>query len=1194
MLGKGSLSNRVQVVSLYISVLVVMLCLSSPTTMFGQTAFGSVTGTVVDPSGAIVPGVQVTLTNLDTNVKETTKTNADGIYAFVNVRPGNYGIEAVKSGFKRFVRSPVVVQTQQSYRVDIGMQIGAVTQEVQVTAATPLLQPQTSSLGQVIAGRSVTEMPLNGRNVFNLMSLVPSVVPQGESTGSPTGANPFGWNNYQINGAFGGESAIYVDGTPVTGSGYINMANYFPSQDSVQEFKVITNNLGPEWGRFAGGVMILNTKSGTNKFHGEAYEFLRNKVLNANTFFANEAGISRPPFTQNQFGANAGGPVVIPGVYNGKDKTFWFFGWESFRLRQGITFTDTMPTAAELNGDFSNLRDSSGNLIPIYDPLTVCGEFGNPACATNSSGQPIYTRQPFPNNKIPANRLNTTALKLASLWAQPNIPGQQYTNINNFTTNVSRGGNNNSIISRIDHTISDKQHIFGRYSYWNNLNLAADPLGTGECLFGECTEKYHTNDIVLDDTYTFTPTLISDIHVGFDRMVYDRIPVVPTGVDLTSVGWPASYNDAIPPPLRVIPNPCVVGMSEDLFCNGGVSLGSVIIARTNDWDFTGDITKVHGHHTLKMGAQFMVLQDNYAQTNEATGDLRFNGQWTRSSPFGGSGGFGFADYLLGYMNSIGNSIPALTANQQRYWALYAGDTWQVTNKLTLNLGVRYEQDRPWTERFNRLSLWNLTAANQLTQSTALPAPGELCLVASSCFSSRANRNPDDKQFSPRLGLAYRLTPNTVIRSGYGIFWIPANAYWVSGNLDPVNGAGTPGVTSIDGGITPYSNLSNPFPNGILEPPGRSPTLNSFYLGQGLTTFVPNDPFAYMQQWNFDIQQQLPAGFFIDAAYAASKGTHLAYGGQQMNQLPDKYLAMGTALQTQVANPYFGLVGHGSLANPTVAAGQLLRPYPEYTGVALQRQGSGDSNYNSFQLKVQRHFKGGGTLLAAYTVSKLLSNADTITSWLEGSTGGVGGIQDWNNLNNEYSISSQDVPQRAVISYVMNLPFGHGQKYLSGASGVGGKLVSGWGIDGITTFQSGFPLKLGTAVNLTNSFGGGSRPNVVPGCNAVLSTSATSRLNGWFNTSCFTQPAAFTFGNEPRVDPHLKTQGVNNFDFAMFKSTSFGSGERYSVQFRAEFFNLFNRPQFAAPGGTLGSSSFGVVTSQVNDPRLVQFALKFRF
>jgi Carboxypeptidase regulatory-like domain len=1163
---------------------------------YGQTTFGSLTGTATDPSGAVIPGVQVALTNLATSSRQTTTTNADGIYEFVNVLPGTYSIEAEKPEFKHFSRFPVVVQTQQSYRIDIAMQVGAVTQTVSVTTATPLLQPQTSSLGQVIAGRSVSEMPLNARNVLNLMELVPSVVPQGEADGTPTGENPYGWNNYQINGAFGGQSAIYADGVPVTGSGQNNNTTYIPIQDSVQEFKVQTDNLGPEWGLFSGGVMNFTTKSGTNQIHGEAYEYLRNQVLNSNTFFGNESGISTPPFTQNQFGANAGGSVHIPGIYNGKDRTFWFFAWEGFRLRQGVTFTDTMPTAAELQGDFSQLEGSNGKQTPIYNPLTVCGELGNAPCAVGANGQPVYTRQQFPGNVIPSSMLNLTALKLESLWAKPNTAGQPFTNVNNFTTTTPTGGNNNSAVTRIDHSTSDKQHIFGRYTYWNNLNLAGNPLGTGECLNGECQETYHTNAIVLDDTFSFTPTLVSDIHVGFDRFVYNRTAATPTGVDLTTIGWPASYNARIPPTFRVLPNPSVSGMASDLFSGDGVSLGSIIISRQNDWYVSGDLTKISGRHTLNEVAQLIVLQDNYAQTNEATGSFCFNSGYTASSPLSGSGGFGFASFLLGYPSGGGNmGIPAPAAGQQIYAAEYFGDTWQVSRKLTLNLGLRYDQPRSWTERFNRMSLWNLTAINPLTASTVLPAKGELCLVDSPCRASRTSNNPDDREFAPRLGFAYRVTHNTVLRGGYGVFWMPTSIYvYAPTNSEPLNVATTPFVSSLNGGITPLNNLSNPFPNGILEPPGRSPTFQSLFLGQSVTTHVPNNSYPYMQQWNFDVQRQLPKGFFLDAAYAGSKGTDLSDGSQTINQLPDSYLAMGSALLQQVPNPYYGIVTTGPLSSATVAKEQLLRPYPQYNGVGIGAGAYGDSIYSSFQLKVQRRFRGGGTLLAAYTNAKLITDTDLRNSFLEGSTGGVASIQDWNCIKCSYSLSSEDVPQRLVISYAQDLPFGQGQRFLPRARGLAGKLVSGWGLDGITTFQRGFPLKLGTSVNLTNSDGGGSLPNVVPGCVTALPGSLETRLNHWFNTACFTQPPSFTFGDESRVDPILRMQGINGFDVALFKTTNFGPRERLGVQFRAEFFNLFNTAQFGPPGETFGTPQFGVVSSQVNNPRLVQFALKFLF
>src|SRR6266851_1826536 len=377
----------------------------------GQTTFGTLGGTITDSSGAIIAGVQVTLTNIDTNAKQVATSNDAGIFQFVNVLPGNYRIDAEKSGFQHFTREPVVVQVQQSYRIDVLMPLGAVTQTVQVAAETPLLQSESSSLGQVIAGRAVSEMPLNGRNSINLMALVPSVIPQGGALGTPTGQNGTAWGNYQVGGAFAGQSVIYLDGAPLNNA-FVSQVTIVPTQDSIQEFKVQTNNLGPEWGRFGGGVMNLTTKSGTNQIHGGTYEYLRNKVLNANTFFNNQAGIPVGSFTQNQFGAYGGGPALIPNIYNGKDKTFWFFSWEGFRLRQGQTYVETVPTAAERVGDFSNLRSSSGNVIPIHDTLSVCGQLGNPACAVGTNGQPTYIRQPFPGNIIPPSRLSFAATRL--------------------------------------------------------------------------------------------------------------------------------------------------------------------------------------------------------------------------------------------------------------------------------------------------------------------------------------------------------------------------------------------------------------------------------------------------------------------------------------------------------------------------------------------------------------------------------------------------------------------------------------------------------------------------------------------------------------------------------------------------------------------------------------------------------------
>jgi len=465
----------------------------------------------------------------------------------------------------------------------------------------------------------------------------------------------------------------------------------------------------------------------------------------------------------------------------------------------------------------------------------------------------------------------------------------------------------------------------------------------------------------------------------------------------------------------------------------------------------------------------------------------------------------------------------------------------------------------------------------------------------------------------------------VVRSGYGIFWIPS---YVSFALNPLNDMVNAGTTTYFGtvdGTHPVSTIALPFPAGIALPPGRSLGVQGTqqYLTQvvqSITEVDPrNHPSGYVQQWNLNMERELPFGFFVSAAYVGAKGTHLEQYSQQINQISDALLAQAAGevnpslpnprqnvtLVQPAPNPFFINGQALALTGPTTTVGQLLRPYPQYTSVQLAGQGSYDSNYHSLQLTVNRRFANAGSLLLAYTNSKLISDTDTLTSWLEPA---VGGIQDNNRLSGERSLSSQDVPQRLVISYVLDLPIGKGGKYLTNVRGAMDKLVTGWGVDGVTIFQRGFPLVFTNGqANGTTLFGGGSRPNVVPGCNPVVQGSATSRLGDannshmpkWFNTACFEAPADFTFGDEPRVDARLRAQGINNFDFAVFKRTRFAADERFGLEFRTEFFNIFNRTQFAPPNTiccNANNVNFGVITATApgTNPRLVQFGLKFLF
>jgi carboxypeptidase family protein len=1169
-----------------------------------QTTFGSVVGNVTDPSGAAIPNTEVVLTNLGTNEKRTETTNADGLYQFVNVAPAQYSVSVEKPGFKRVVRSPITVQTQTTSKIDLALEVGAVSQTVEVTAQTPLLTPESTSLGTVIDERKTVELPLNGRNPMNLVALVPSVVPQGGSMQNPNGQNPFAWGNYQIGGGMANQSMMWLDGSPVNGS-YINITALIPTQDSLQEFKVATNNLSPEYGRFAGGVVNFTTKSGTNELHGTAYEFLRNRDLDANDFWSNKAGVPRGAFTQNQFGFNLGGPVFIPKIYNGKNKTFFFVNYEGFRLRQGQSYTETVPTTTERSGDLSGLAAAQG--VSIYDPLTTCGPGpGYPrACGP---GEATGSRLQFPGNVIPGTRINPTSVKLLNLYPSPNAAGSAL-GVGNWIGNGSQGGNQNQTVVHIDQNVSDKQHISARYTYWGNLNLPTDPFGNGVCQ-DRCTETFNTQNFVLGDTYSFTPTTIMELRLSFQRFDYNRIPRT-LGYDLTQLGWPAINNTQAT--FLDLPVPVINGFdTNNTF--GSQGAGSVIIDRNDNYRVADTVTKIAGKHTYQFGGEFLRMTHNYAQTNVPTGIFNFNPDLTAANANNTAGsGLGLATFLLGYPSGGNASSPALVAAQQYYPALFVNDTWHTTPKLTLNLGVRWEHAGPWTERFDRISYFNPAQENSVLSAAGITAPGNIDLVNSAGNSYRSGIRPNWKQFAPRAGLAYQVTQKTVLHAGYGIFWLPNDVAWdTSPNNDPINSYSTPVLESITTGVpacftkggcgatssttgTGAYTISNPFPGGILGPPGRSSSYARTLLGTGVTENLLGNPYGYAQQWNVDLQRELGQGFLIDVAYGGAKGTHLPIDSPQINQLPDQYLSLGDALLQNVPNPFFGLVtSSGSpLSQPTVQRSQLLRPFPEYTGVSYAGEGIGNSTYESLQVKAEKRFSGGNSILVAYTHAKLISDTDTVTSWLE--AGGTGGIQNWNNLKAEKSLASFDTPDRLVVSYVLDIPVGRGRKYMANSNAFVNAALGGWGVQGVTTLQSGFPLHITTNTNNSNSPGsGGQRPNVVAGCDTSISGSITSKLNEYFNTSCFTQPAPFTFGDESRTDPHLRSPGIANWDFSAFKRFPIAPEGKANLEFRAEFFNIFNRVQFGYPGQALGSSNFGQITTQQNLPRLVQFALRLSF
>lgn len=1145
-----------------------------------QTTAGSILGNLTDQTGAVLPDTPVTLTNIKTDDTRLTKTNQTGYYRFVNIPPGSYRVSVQKQGFKRLVREPIQLQVASTIQIDLKLEVGSANQNIVVTSATPLVQVETPSLGAVIDQRETNEIPLNGRNPMNLTALVPSVIPQGGAMGTPTGTNIFAWGNYQIGGGMANQSATYLDGSPLNAA-YDNLMALVPTQDSLDQFKVATNDISPEYGRLAGGAINFTTKSGTNTLHGSAWEFIRNKIFNANTFFSDRANLPNPPFTQNQYGFNIGGPVILPHIYNGQNRTFFFLDWEGFGLRQGETFAETVPTPAERSGDLSALG------VTLYDPLSTCGIPGGPACAP---GEPQYNRNPISSNL--AGRMNPTAVAYVNaFYPLPNTTGVN--GQDNFISNTSVGGNNYQTVVHIDQNISDKQHLSARYTYWVNYNDPIDPLGTGIC-YDRCGEVFTTNNGVLDDTYSFNPTTILDIHLSYLRNVYNR-SALRSNFNLSTLDWPASLQSQLQypgPPDFYIPSFDPAG----IFASAGVDN---TIHSTGDSDrIAGTLTKLLGNHTLQFGGEFMRQTLNAAANSWNSGIFEFTSGFTSQNPLTAVGGDDFATFLLGY------PIVALQANvnpvaaQEFYPAVFAADTWRATRRLTLNIGLRWEDDVPFTERHNLMSYFDPTAENSILAAANLKYPGSVELVASSAHSSRYNIDTDLLQFSPRLGLSYELNQKTVLSMGYGIFWLPMDVdNQTQPTGDEINVGSTPYLASLNGYLTPNvnANITDPWPGGLTPAAGRT-NYNATLLGSGAQASFLNTPYPYAQQWNVGIQQQIGQSFVLHIAYGGSKGTFLPFYQLQRDQIPDADLAQGAALLKQVPNPFYGVINPSyGLGVPTVTAETLLRPYPQYSGVTDTSADFGDSTYNSLQVTAQKRLRAGASLNLAYTWAKLMSNMDTLTGWLEPEVAdGNGAVQDSNNLAGERSLSSDDATERLVFSYVYDLPVGRGQAYLPNIPKAANYVIGGWGLDGVTTLMSGFPIGFTTAQNLTGSDGGNSRPNYTPGCAKSVGGSAYSKLNHWFNTSCFTQPAAFTFGDEPRNDPTLRTPGEANWDAAIFKNFPIDSDGKRDFQFRVESFNLFNRVQFGYPGHVQGLPSFGVVSSQANLPRILQFALRIDY
>lgn len=1173
-----------------------MMAAMTGRSMSAQTNYGAIVGTVTDATGADLPGATVTLKSLATNATQTATVGAGGTYNFLNLNPGTYTETFSHDGFKAVTKNEIDVTIGGNTRIDAALPVGNVDQSVTVSANSQVaLQTDTSSLGGVVEGQQVVESPLNGRDVNNLLDFIPGVVPGGGTAGNTmanggsgnfqvgTQTQAIAYGNYQIGGGFSGQSLFFIDGV-LSNIPENNVNSLVPTQDSVQEFRVSTNNVTAEFGGFGGGVVQIATKSGTNAFHGTAYEYFRNTALDANDYFDNHFGRPRQPLHQNQYGGNVGGPIL-------KDKLFFFFSFERETVTSGGLDTFSLPTSDQLKGDFS--------------AFTALNQ-----SASNPTGQILFNpanNQPYACNGV-ANTLcptqiDATALKLLQLeFPLPNVPGVQNGTASNYVGTAPITGAQNQFDARVDYDLGKTDQMFARYTFWNPNNGDSDPLGTKT---GAGPTGNTTTEAVVGDNHIFNPSTIADLRLSWLENYNFQVPLS-NGFDQSTIN--ANYGtlqgEQVNNHQGLLP-----GLGFQNY-SGGAELSQLYWLNTA-YSINGSVTKVKGRHTIKVGGIGRQIEWTGFGNNQGIG-LSATNAFTATSA--GVGGNAIASFLLGIPSSTGITEAGTVRAVLHSYGFFAVDTWQATNKLTLNLGVRWEQPGSYSEVNNNDTVLLTDLATTLPNftnpvtGTSSPTVGGLALVDSAAHPSRREEDLHWKLFSPREGFDYRLDSKTVVRGGYGIGFLPAEITADGPNGTPINSAGTnlsntPGVTYAG-----EPTVDSPLPNGINQPLGRNPVALTQLLGEGIGSRIPDEPYAYVQQMNLGVERQLDRKSTLSVAYAASKGTHLVLSqgytgtGLNRNQLPDAYDAIGgspsagTGLFAPVANPYAGLFSSGGvLDQPTVFEGYLLKPFPQYTSVSQAVPRYGASTYEALQVSYKRVFNHGGLVQLAYTYSKLLSNTDNTSAFQDGQ-GGQGVVQDNYNLHAEKSVSMQDLAQNLVVNYGIDLPFGHGQPYLSGANGLVNSVIGGWRLNGITTLHSGLPVPI--AYNGTNYlnqyFGSGPiRPNVVAGCSKVTGGSTQSRaVAGWFNTACFTAPGLLSFGNENRVDSTIRSGGAANWDVSANKR--FKVYDRLTGTFSVEAFNVFNRTQFAAPDSGLGDGNFGIVSGQENLPRVLQIAARFTF
>jgi hypothetical protein len=1144
--------------------------LSATAGLWAQSFNASVRGLVTDTSKAAVASARVTVTEVSRNLNYTAVSDSSGRYVLPALPPGTYNLKAEAAGFGKYTQQPFELQVQQEATVNIEMQVAGVATAIEVSSSAPLLNTSSAALGTVVENKFIQSLPLAGRQPLTLVSLAAGITPVNTSAGGQSSTN------FVANGVRNATSDVLLDGMSLTNveqnSGVTNL-EYQPSVDVVEEFKVQTNFFSAEFGNTGGAVVNMITKSGTNAFHGVGYEFARNAAMNANSWFSNRAGRSIPDFKRNVFGGTIGGPVLIPKLYNGRNKTFFFYDFEGSRQSNASTQLSTLPTLKERAGNFTDTRDANGTLITVYNPFDTY---------VAADGRTL--RRPFAGNIIPVSQQNPIALKALSYYPNPTSDGNAFTHTNNFFGQGVALSGGNQMDAKLDHNINDKMRFSTRYSLNFGDNTPANFYGNAADPYSNGDSKSRTQQYVFDFTRIQNPTTIMNVRYGVLRQHAQTDPKS-DGFNPTSLGLPSLYLTS-----GILQFPAF--QPEGYQQVGMVGYGRIV--RGDDvQSIIGNVTKIVGAHTLKVGAEARLMRLNYLQPGYPQGNFTFARATTNEDPNQSNSlqGNAIASMLLGWGSGGDYHLDPPSASASSYFGFYAQEDWKLTRKLTINLGLRYDFDVPRTERYDRLSWFDFNAASPL----AGKVPGYPNLKGAFQFANSSTRTPVDGDYNnwqPRFGFAYALDDKTAIRGGYGIFYTVSRAT-IKGHTGSGFSTDSTPEFSRDGGLTQYASLSNPYPNGLTLPPGNTLGAATF-LGLSVGTESRPDSNPQYQSWNFSVQRQLPAGSVVEVNYTGSKGTHLYFGGgvENQNRLDPVYWSMGrTALNALVPNPFYKIITDpkSRLSAPTVTLNTLLRPYPQYAGgVSGSTPNIGNSIYHAVQFKYEKRFSHGLSLLSHYTISKLIDDSSFSAgnvAWLGGTTS----VQNYKNLRLERSVSSMDIPQRLVMSFSYELPVGKGKAFGGSMNGVMNGVLGGWVLDGLMTFSRGYPIVPGLQGGVL--WEGTQRPNLIG--DPSTSGDIESRLNNYFNTAAFSRPAADTFGTAPRT-LNYRTPGLRNADMSLLKNISIRESMR--LQLRLEAFNITNTVSFGTPNSTYGSSSFGVISGYAGGtgPRELQVAAKFYF